>query len=268
MKNVLKKIALVIKNVYFKIAPIVSKVSLIGLIVSALVLLGSKFYLNHQNSQEVIDAWAVFYGLWAERIALFATIGFAVVHLVFNFKAIWAWAREFLRKTIVSLKRNPSMIPLVMMFITFLYYSLNLTDVSDTTAKIYGKGMGLCQFCIMLFSLLSLVCMLNAFPRRKKANIPMIVLMFVMFGIIIFCDIHYSSLVIAAVTRVDNPIAITQDTIYIANANNMLNVHMVLTIVCAALVVLLPLYSKLLRKINTSVAIEDNGDMAQIDIQD
>ena len=176
--------------------------------------------------------------------------------------------RESVRKGIVSLKRNPSVIPLTMLFLAFLYYSLNLTNMSDTTAKIQGMGMGLSQFCIMLFSLLSLVCMLNAFPRRKKANIPMIVLMFVMFGIIIFCDIHYSSLVIAAVTRVDNPIAITQDTIYIANANNMLNVHMVLTIVCAALVVLLPLYSKLLRKINTSVAIEDNGDMAQIDIQD
>lgn len=268
MKNVLKKIALGIKNVYLKIAPIVSKISLIGLIVSVLALLGSKFYLNHQNSQDVVDAWAVFYGLWAERIATWLVIASAVMQLVFNFRAIWAWLREFLRKTIVSLKRNPSMIPLAMMFITFLYYSLNLTDVSDTTAKIYGKGMGLSQFCIMLFSLLSLVCMLNAFPRRKKANIPMIVLMFVMYGIIIFCDKHYSNMVIAAINRLENPIAITEDTIYIAKANNMLNIHMVLTIVCAALVALLPLYSKLLKKINTSVAIEDNGDMDQIDIQD
>ena len=48
----------------------------------------------------------------------------------------------------------------------------------------------------------------------------------------------------------------------------MLNAHMVMTIVSAALVALLPVYSKLLRMINTSVAIEDNGDMAQIEIQD
>ena len=256
------------KRMYNKIAPVVSKISLIGLIVSVLALLGSKFYLNHQNSQEVVDAWAVFYGSWAEMIATWLTIGFAAVHVVFNFRAIWAWLREFLRKTVVSLKRNPSTIPLVMMAITFVYYSLNLTDVSDTTAKIYGKGMGLCQFCIMLFSLLSLVCMLNAFPRRKKANIPMIVLMFAMFGIIIFCDMHYSNMVIAAITRAENPIAITEETIYIAKANNMLNTHMALIIVCAALVALLPAYSRLLRKINTSVVIEDNGDMGQIDIQD
>jgi hypothetical protein len=43
---------------------------------------------------------------------------------------------------------------------------------------------------------------------------------------------------------------------------------MVLIIVSAALVLLMPVYSKLLRMINTSVVIEDNGDMAQIDIQD
>ena len=169
---------------------------------------------------------------------------------------------------IVSLKRNPSTIPLVMMAVTFIFYSLNLTDVSNTTAKIYGKGMGLCQFCIMLFSLLSLVCMLNAFPRRKKPNIPMIVLMFAMFGVIIYCDTHYCNMIIAAITRLENPIAITKDTEYIAYANNMLNAHRVMIIVSAALVALLPVYSKLLRKINTSVVIEDNGEMAQIEIQD
>lgn len=256
------------KKLYNKIAPVVSKISLAGLVLAVIALLGSVFYLNQQNSKEVIDAWAVFYGLWAERIATVLVIVFAVVHLVFNFRAIWAWLRESLRKMIVSLKRNPSAIPLVMMAITFVFYSLNLTDVSDTTAKIQGKGMGLCEFCIMLFSLLSLVCMLNAFPRRKKPNIPMIVLMFAMFFIIIFCDVHYGNMIYAAYTRAENPIAITDETKYIALAYNMLNTHMVLTIVCAALVALMPLYSKLIRMINTTVELEDNGDMAKIDIQD
>jgi uncharacterized BrkB/YihY/UPF0761 family membrane protein len=128
--------------------------------------------------------------------------------------------------------------------------------------------MGLCQFCIMLFSMLSMVCMLNAFPRRKKANIPMIVIMYVMLGIIFYCDIHYSNAIVAAVTRADSPIAITQETAYIRLAHNMLNVHMVIIGVVAALVALLPVYSKLLRKINTSVDVEDNGEMAAIEIAD
>lgn len=176
--------------------------------------------------------------------------------------------RESIRKGIVSLKRKPSVIPLLMLFFAFLYYSLNLTHMSDTTAKIQGMGMGLSQFCIMLFSLLSLVCMLNAFPRRKKPNIPMIVLMFAMLAIIIFCDIHYSNAVMAALNRANNPIVLSQDTAYIADAYNMLSTHMVLIIVSAALVVLLPVYSKLLNKINTSVEVEGNDTMGSIELND
>ena len=93
--------------------------------------------------------------------------------------------KEFFRKQIVTLKRNPQNIPMAMLLISFIYYSLNLTNMSNTTAKIQGVGMGLCQFCIMLFSLLSIVCMLNAFPSRKKPVYPMVALMFVMFGIMI-----------------------------------------------------------------------------------
>lgn len=176
-----------------------------------------------------------------------------------------AATKESFRKFLVSLKRNPQYIPLVMLFITFLVYTLNLTDVSDTTAKILGRGMGLSQFCIMLFSLLSMVCMLNAFPRRKKANIPMVVLMFIMFGIIIFCDIHYQNAVYAAITRTENPVVQTE---YIQKAYDMLGIHMVLIIVTAALVVLLPVYRKLFKKINTSVAVEYGDDMAEIEINE
>ena len=179
-----------------------------------------------------------------------------------------AKTRESVRKFIVSLKRNPSTIPLMMLLLSFLLFSLNLTDMSDTTAKIQGKGMGLCQFCIMLFSLLSMVCMLNAFPRRKKPNIPMIVLMFVLFGIIIYCNIHYSNAVLAALYRAESPIKLDATTQYIAEAYNMLGTHMILVIVTAALVALLPLYSKWLKKINTSVAVDDNGQMAEIEIND
>ena len=176
--------------------------------------------------------------------------------------------KEFFRKKIVSLKRNPSIIPLLVLLVSFILYSFNLTDVSDTTAKIQGAGMGLARFCIMLFSLLSMLCMLNAFPRRKKPNIPMIVIMFVMFAIIIFCDIHYRSGIMAAITRAESPIKLEKATEYIAKAYNMLQTHMILVGVSAVLVILLPFYSKLLRKINTSVTVEDNGSMGNIEIND
>ena len=173
---------------------------------------------------------------------------------------------EFLRKLFVSLKRRPSILALLVLAIGFLYYSLNLTYISNTTAKIQGPGMGLCGFATMLFSMLSLVCALNAYPRRKKPVIPMLILAVLMLGVIIFCDVYYTGLITAAVTRAENPIKIDSSTIYIAKANNMLWDHIVIEIIGAAMFLLVPVYSKLLRKINTSVTVEDYGKMGAIDI--
>lgn len=173
---------------------------------------------------------------------------------------------EFLRKFVVSLKRSPQTIPLVVLVIAFLVYSMNLTHISDTTAKIQGPGMGLCGFATMLFSMLSLVCFLNAFPRRKKPVIPMVVIMFVMFAIILFCDNYYANLIYAALTRTENPIVLDASTIYIAQAFNVLSDHMMWEGIGIALVVLLPVYTKLLNKINTSIVVEENAGMGTIDI--
>ncbi|MBQ9648456.1 MAG: hypothetical protein IJV43_08875 [Oscillospiraceae bacterium] len=173
---------------------------------------------------------------------------------------------EFLRKLIVGLKRRPSTIALLVLVLAFLQYSLNLTHISDTTAKIQGSGMGLCGFATMLFSMLSLVCFLNAFPRRKKPVVPMVALMFCMFAVIIFCDVRYMGLITAALTRADNPIVIDAQTVYIAKAYNVLYDHIAIEAAGIALILLLPVYSKLLRKINTSVTVEDYGKLGEIDI--
>ena len=173
---------------------------------------------------------------------------------------------EFLRKLFVSLKRQPSIIALLVLAIGFLQYSLNLTQISNTTAKIQGSGMGLCGFATMLFSMLSLVCALNAYPRRKKPVIPMLILAILMLGLIIFCDVYYSGLITAALTRADNPIKLDASTVYIAKAFNVLQDHIIIEIVGAALLLLVPVYSKLLRKINTSVTVEDYGKLDAIDI--
>lgn len=176
--------------------------------------------------------------------------------------------KESLRKKIVGLKRNPAIIPQLMLLFTFIWYSFNLTNMSDTTAKIQGAGMGLCQFCIMLFSLLSMVCLLNAFPRRKKPHIPMIVLLFGMLAIVAYCDVHYSSAIMAAITRAESPIQVTEVTAYIAKAYNMLSTHLILVGISALLVATLPVYAKLLRKINTSVEVQGNEGMGQIELED
>ena len=173
---------------------------------------------------------------------------------------------ELWRKFLVALKRRPQNIALCSLVITFLFYALNLMYISDTTAKIQGTGMGLCGFCTMLFSMLSFMCFINAFPYRKKPNVVMIALMFAMFAIIIGADVLYLRQIYAAVYRAENPIIVTTSTIYIAYAEWYLRIHIYLMIITIALIVLMPVYSKLIRKIKTSIEVEDNGEMGAIDL--
>ncbi len=175
---------------------------------------------------------------------------------------------ECLRRCCVGLKRRPSMIALSVLIIALLQYSMNLSHISNTTARIQGSGMGLCSFATMLFSILSLVCCLNAFPRRKKPVTPMLVLMFIMFAVIIGCDIRYRDLIMTALNRADDPIRLDASTAYIAYAFNALQVHILLVGTGAVLVALLPLYSGLLGKIKTPVTVEDNERIGGITMED
>ena len=171
---------------------------------------------------------------------------------------------EFLRKFFVSLKRSPQIIPTLLFVAAFLLYSLNLTYVSHTTSRINLTGMGLCGFITMLFSALSFVAVLNSFPKRKKPNIWMILLLVVLIGAVIACDIIYRNLITQALTRPDNPIAMED---YIVKAFNMLFYHVVILAAGLVLTLTVPLYSKLLNLINTSIKVEGNENMGEIELE-
>ncbi|MBQ7954519.1 MAG: hypothetical protein IJ282_02095 [Lachnospiraceae bacterium] len=179
-------------------------------------------------------------------------------------------AKEVIRKILVSIKKNPQALPLLALTVSFLVYSLNLTVISNTTAKVYGAHMGICSFVTMLFSMLSYVCMFSAYPKRKKPNIALIILMLVMYAAILFVDNYYRGRIWAAVTRPEelSPIKITEATMYILDAYNMLKIHMITVVVTMVCVVAEPFYAKLLKKINTSVEVEDNGELGAIELSD
>ena len=167
----------------------------------------------------------------------------------------------------VSLKRNPQNIAMVALAAAFIYYSFNLTKISDTTAKIQGQNMGLCGFITMLFSILSFVCFLNSFPKRQKPRISMIVIMYLMLAAIAYCDIIYRSRIVAAMNREDFA-SVLESADYIPKAMHVVTVHVVLVCIVALLVALLPVYGKLLRKIRTSVDLEYSSNLKQIDIEE
>ncbi|MCI7605627.1 MAG: hypothetical protein MSS69_02600 [Spirochaetales bacterium] len=176
--------------------------------------------------------------------------------------------KEWFRKKVVAIKRKPQRIGLVAFVITFLYYALNLTYISNTTAKIQGSGMGLCGFATMLFSILSLVTYSNAFPHRKKVNKPMLILFFVMIAAIFFCDFRYRSLIFEAVFRETNPIVVNTGTAFISKAASVLYTHMILLAVSTVLTALSPVFKKLLGKINTAVDVDGYDQMEALDISE
>ena len=174
--------------------------------------------------------------------------------------------KEKFRKFLVALKRKPHTIPLVVLVIAFLVYSLRLTVISNTTAKIQGPGMGLCGFIIMLFSMLGLVSFGRTFPHRKPVNKFMLALTFVLFIAVMVADRQYISLVSNAVTRAENVITVDESTSYINESVAMLKTHFWLVIAGLGLTALLPVYAPMIKKINTSIRVEENGEMESIDI--
>ena len=63
-------------------------------------------------------------------------------------------------------------------------------------------------------------------------------------------------------------ITITMKNYFIVEAQNALIVHIVLMVLTTVSVILEPLIAKLLRRVNTSVAIEENAKIEAIDISD
>ncbi|MCR4763717.1 MAG: hypothetical protein K5696_09315 [Lachnospiraceae bacterium] len=174
--------------------------------------------------------------------------------------------KEFFRKTMVSLKRQPQTLPLIALVIAFLVYSLKLKNISDTTARINSPGMGFAGFVTMLFSILAFVAFLNAFPRHKKPVLPLLGLVIAMLGIMIACDEFYIGRIVNALNRAESPIKLENKTIFIYRAYQQLNTHVVILAIAIGLIVLLPVYSKLLRKVKTSIDVAANDNIDTIEL--
>ena len=174
--------------------------------------------------------------------------------------------KEKCRKFLVSLKRKPHMIPLVVLVIAFLVYSLRLTVISNTTARIQGSGMGLCGFVTMLFSMLGLVSFGRSFPHRKPVNKLMLILTFALFAAVIFADTKYIAAVNYAITREVDPIEVTAATSYITESVSMLRTHIVVLGIGLGLTALLPVYAPMIKRINTNIAVEENQQMGALEL--
>lgn len=171
---------------------------------------------------------------------------------------------EFIRKFFVALKRKPQTIPLVAVTIGFIWYSANLSAITYTISVSQGNNIGLTGFAIMLLSTLAIVCCMNAFPYRKPVHKPMLILLFIMLAIVIFCDYHFIS---HLSDRLGSNYYPDPETVSkVTGTRGIIITHIVLLGIGTLLVATLPVYSKWIRKIKTSVEVAENADMEVIDI--
>ena len=187
-----------------------------------------------------------------------------------NFKA---GVKEWFRKKTVALKRKPQTIALVVLAITTIFFMLSLFVISNSIYKVNEEDpnttIGLCIFVTTLLSLLVLVSFLNSFPKRKKPNIFFIVLVFLMIGAMLACDIVYYLQMEGLNTRL-----IEKGATDMAAATQVgqpyILVHIVLLGVSAIVFALLPAYRILINKINTKVELESATESmkGEIDIEE
>lgn len=177
--------------------------------------------------------------------------------------------KEWLRKRMVTLKRKPYYFPLLMLVVSCLVFNLKLTSYSDTVAQVNEPGMGFCLFVTALCSYLSIIGFLTAFPNRKKPKIVSIILSSAMVVIQIGCQLIFHYFIRYGTELKENPIKITAAKAYILVAKTTCITHIIFLSITFLLIATMPLYGKLLKKINTTVHIEEtnigNLDIAQDD---
>lgn len=201
-----------------------------------------------------------------------------------------AKAKEFFRKRAVGLKRKPQKIAFFFLFVVTIYNLLTLASFSEAIIMYAERveWVGLMVFVNTLFSILILVAFLNTFPKLKKPNskivftmeeggvklninILMLVLMLVMAVAMIACEIAYYVLMKPFYIEqyVDMNLAGEHAGKLINSTLTLSIAHVVLLGVFIIILLTLPLYRKLIMKINTSVKLESAAsNMQEIDLQD
>lgn len=167
-----------------------------------------------------------------------------------------AKVKEWFRKRMVSLKRHPNYIPLVVLTITMFFYSLKMSTTSNAISTVGEPGTGLAMFAIVLSSYLSFISFLGAFPRRQKPKFVTIGLVVFMILLSIGCNIFIHDRFVYATTEREIIVSVEKYP-YIQEAMTISIVHIVMLCVSLLLIVLMPLYSKLLKKIDTSTNVDD-----------
>ncbi len=216
-----------------------------------------------------------------------------------------AKVKEWFRKQAVNLKRKPQRIAFLFFVISSVMYLIGLNTFSPGPVKNFGSQpyLGISVFVTTLFSILVLVLFMNTFPKRgirykkngKKhsMNYIMLALTFVFLLVMFLMDLLYYKQLAGCIAGNEATFfkdaaqaskyvkyfkeGTTLDSIaydptgyksYLVKALELDIVHMVFLGISALLLATLPLYKKLIMKINTSKVVESTEIKEVIDTED
>ena len=162
-------------------------------------------------------------------------------------------------KKIVALKRGPQIIPLVLLSISCVVYTFNLTAHSNAAIYISNQYIALLMFIITLFSILAIFSYVNAYPKGKRF-LPMFIVCLLM----VFSQIGLDAL---CYTIYMNEIMVlgTPLTVDVANAINGTVAHLIFLVISALAIIFLPAYHKLILKIPVKIEDEESDNMDDSD---
>ncbi|MGN0807215.1 MAG: hypothetical protein ACI4MN_02040 [Candidatus Coproplasma sp.] len=183
--------------------------------------------------------------------------------------------KERWRKFLVNLKRNPQRIPLVVFLVTsicWLFWLFTFSKVAYTHGTIQLSGLAI--FVNTLLSILILALFLNAFPKRKKPNIIMIILLFVFIAVMIAMDILFFVNVFSFIyidagagTGGMSPADLANEP-FMSQSLTYIIAHLVLLGFSAVMLALYPVFKILLPKLNTKKDIAESNLKEAIEVED
>ena len=175
-----------------------------------------------------------------------------------------AGVKEWFRKKIVALKRAPQRIPLFFtVIVSFIHLIMLFTYSKAVSSSGTVSWTGIAIFVNTLLSILVLALFLSAFPKNKKPKLVFVGMLFVFFVLIILCDVLYYCQE-SSFLKVQ-PDSFFEGKAFLNKSLTLAIVHMVLVGISIVLLATLPLYKKLILKINTRKVIESNNLKEEID---
>ena len=174
---------------------------------------------------------------------------------------MWRKVKDFLIRAFVSLKRNTQNLSLILIIISCMVYTFNLTELSNAAVYVSSQIIALYVFILTLASILVIFSFMNAYSRGKARPL-MLGIVFLLLGVQIWLDTECIAIYNYEVYGRADPAPLTVD---IAKAIETSTAHRIWLAVATISIVLLPLIRWILSRINISIV---DDELVELDDQE